>query len=143
MQANHGMYGLPQSGLLANQLLEKRLNKHGYFQSKLVPGLWSHKTRPIQFPLTVDDFLVKYVGKEHALHLKSALEENYKITTDWAATRYIGITIDWDYKKRQVQPGYVEKALKQFGHEWDKRKQDAPFPSAPIKYGAKKQYATK
>ena len=61
-------------------------------------------------------------------------------------TRYIGITIDWDYKKRQVHlsmPGYVAKALKQFGHEWDKKKQDAPFPSAPIKYGAKKQYATK
>eukprot|EP00956_Cyclotella_meneghiniana_P003708 scaffold4513_cov37-Cyclotella_meneghiniana.AAC.3 len=42
-----GMYGLPQSGLLANQLLEKRLNKHGYFQSKIVPGLWAHKTRPM------------------------------------------------------------------------------------------------
>ena len=26
-----GMYGLPQSGLIANELLEKRLNKHGYF----------------------------------------------------------------------------------------------------------------
>jgi hypothetical protein len=25
-----GMYSLPQSGLLANKLLEKRLNKHGY-----------------------------------------------------------------------------------------------------------------
>ena len=37
--ANRGMYGLPQSGLLANQLLEKRLNKHGYYQSKLIPGL--------------------------------------------------------------------------------------------------------
>ena len=24
------MYGLPQSGLLSNELLEKRLNKHGY-----------------------------------------------------------------------------------------------------------------
>ncbi len=27
---NHGMYGLPQSGLIANELLEKRLNEHGY-----------------------------------------------------------------------------------------------------------------
>eukprot|EP00804_Cyclotella_cryptica_P016154 CCRYP_004249-RA/>CCRYP_004249-RA protein AED:0.38 eAED:0.38 QI:0/0/0/1/0/0/3/0/604 len=34
-----GMYGLPQAGLLANELLEKRLNAHGYHQSKLVPGL--------------------------------------------------------------------------------------------------------
>ena len=28
---NRGMYGLPQSGLLANELLEKRLNKRGYY----------------------------------------------------------------------------------------------------------------
>ena len=40
--ANHGMYDVPQSGLLANRLLEKRLNKHGYRQSKLAPGLWKH-----------------------------------------------------------------------------------------------------
>jgi hypothetical protein len=39
IKAKRGTYGLPQSGLLANELLEKRLNKHGYRQSKLVPGL--------------------------------------------------------------------------------------------------------
>ena len=50
------MYGLPQAGLLANELLEKRLNKYGYYQSKLVPGLWTHEWRPIQFTLVVDDF---------------------------------------------------------------------------------------
>jgi hypothetical protein len=66
-----GMYGLPQAGLLANELLEQRLNKHGYYQSKLVPGLWIHKSRPIQFTLVVDDFSVKYVDREHAEHLKS------------------------------------------------------------------------
>ena len=38
IQANRGMYGLPQSGLLANEPLEKRLNKRGYHQSKLVPA---------------------------------------------------------------------------------------------------------
>jgi hypothetical protein len=65
-----GMYGLPQAGLLANGLLEKRLNKDGYYQSKLVPGLWKHKTRTIQFTLVVDDFGVKYIGREHAEHLK-------------------------------------------------------------------------
>lgn len=59
------MYVLPQAGLLANELLEKRLNKHGDFQSKLVPGLWNHKTRPIQFTLIVNNFGVKYVGKEN------------------------------------------------------------------------------
>ena len=146
IQANRGMYGLPQSGLLANQLLEKRLNKHGYFQSKLVPGLWSHRTRPIQFTLVVDDFLVKYVGKRHALHLKSVLEKNYKITEDWTGSRYIWIQLDWDYDKRQVHlsmPGYVAKALKQFQHKWNGKWQDSPFASTPIKYGVRKQYATK
>jgi hypothetical protein len=61
LEVTKGMYGLPQAGLLANELLEKRLNKHGYHQSKFVPGLWKHKTRPIMFTLVVDDFGVKYV----------------------------------------------------------------------------------
>jgi hypothetical protein len=69
------MYGLPQAGLLAKVLLEKRLNKHRYRQSKLVPGLWKHDTRLIQFTLDVDDFGVKYINKEHAQHLKNTLEK--------------------------------------------------------------------
>jgi len=56
IMATKGMYGLPQAGLIANELLEKRLNEHGYRQSKLVPGLWKHNTRPIQFTLVVNDF---------------------------------------------------------------------------------------
>ena len=109
------MYGLPQSGLIAKYMLEKRLNKRVYQQSKLVPGIWKHNWRPIQFTLVVDDFGVKYVGEKHALHLKQTLEENYKITTEWDGTRYIGITIDWDYRQRQVHlslTGYTNKALK-------------------------------
>jgi hypothetical protein len=39
IQANQGMYRLPQSGLLAIELLERWLNKRGCHQSKLVPGL--------------------------------------------------------------------------------------------------------
>ena len=37
------MYGLPQSGLLANKLFEKRLNKNGYYRSKYMPGLWKRE----------------------------------------------------------------------------------------------------
>ena len=79
------------------------------------------------------------------LHLKQTLEHHYKVTTDWTGTRYIGITLDWDYKRKQVHlsmPGYVAKALKQFQHVPPSKKQDAPFPCARINYGAKKQYAT-
>jgi hypothetical protein len=35
-----GMYVLPQAGILAQELLEKRLNKHGYCQSPITSGLW-------------------------------------------------------------------------------------------------------
>ena len=81
--ATKGMYGLPQAGLIANELLEKRLNKHGYQQSKLVPGLWKHDTRPIQFTLVVNNFGVKYVREEHAHHLQQVLKQHNDITSDW------------------------------------------------------------
>ena len=74
VEIRKGMYGLPQAGILAQQLLEQRLNEHGYSQSKAVPGLWTHKTRPISFTLVVDDFGVKYVGKEHVMHLINILK---------------------------------------------------------------------
>ena len=96
------MYGLPQLGLLAKKLLEEKLNKHGYKQSKLVPGLWKHDTRPIQFTLVVGNFGVKYTNKEDVLHLKSVLTQHYTIMTDWSRQQYIGITLDWDYTHRRV-----------------------------------------
>ena len=77
------MYGLPQAGLLANELLAKHFNAKGYRQSKLVPGLWTRNWHPIQFTLVMDDFGVKYVDKEHALHLQLTLEEHYVVTKDW------------------------------------------------------------
>ena len=61
------MYGLPQAGILAQQLLEKQLNDKGYSQDNLVPGLWTHSWRPITLTLCVDDFGVKYVGKKTPL----------------------------------------------------------------------------
>ena len=70
-----------------------------YRQSKLVPGLWKHDWRPIQFTLVVNDFGVKYVSKEHALRLKAILKRDYKVTNNWTGTRYIGITLDWDYEQ--------------------------------------------
>ena len=56
IEANKGMYGLPQAGLLANQLLEKHLNKRGYFQSKLV-----HSTRIVE--IQVETSAVHIGGK--------------------------------------------------------------------------------
>ena len=64
-----GMYGLPQSVILAQTLLEKRLNAYGYHQNRFTPDLWTHEWRTICFTLVVDNFGVKYVGKEHADYL--------------------------------------------------------------------------
>ena len=139
-----GMYGLPQAGLLAQQLLEKRLNEHGYHQSLHTPGLWTHETRPVAFTLVVDDFGVKYVGEEHARHLMDVLQQHYTISHDWGGTKYAGVRLDWDYQKREVHlsiPGYVQKALTRFQHEPPKKPQHQPYPHTPPNYGQKVQYA--
>jgi hypothetical protein len=78
------MYGLKQAGLLANQLLQTRLAPFGYYPARHIPGLWLHKTRLIAFSLLVDDFAAKYVGKQHADHLRNALLRSYELKTDWA-----------------------------------------------------------
>jgi hypothetical protein len=96
------MYGLPQAVLLAQELLEQRLNKHGYYQSNQTPGLWTHIWRPIQFSLIVDDFGIKYVGEDNLLHLTTILKQHYEISIDKKGSRYIGIIMDWDYKKKEV-----------------------------------------
>jgi hypothetical protein len=36
----------------------------------------------ISFTLVVDDFGVKYVGKEHAMHLITILKQSYEISED-------------------------------------------------------------
>jgi hypothetical protein len=79
------MYGLKQAGILANQLLQTRLAPFGYYPSRHTPGLWLHKTRSISFTLIVDDFTVKYVGKQHAEHLRNTILRTYKLITDWKA----------------------------------------------------------
>jgi hypothetical protein len=38
-EIRRGMYGLPQAGIIANQLLKKRLAVHGYYELPHTPGL--------------------------------------------------------------------------------------------------------
>jgi hypothetical protein len=54
-----GMYGLPQAGILAHELLVKRLAQVGYHPCQFMPGLWRHIWRPATFCLVVDDFGIK------------------------------------------------------------------------------------
>jgi hypothetical protein len=98
IEIQKGMYGLPQAGILANELLQRNLAKDGYHPTTHTHGLWTHDTRPISFPLVVDDFGVKYVGREHAEHLMACIKKKYNVSSDWNGTAYCGLTLDWDYK---------------------------------------------
>eukprot|EP00957_Ditylum_brightwellii_P050104 3798188-Ditylum_brightwellii.AAC.1 len=72
------MYGLPQTGILANKLLTQRLSEHGYYPVQHTPRLWHQKWQPVTFALVVDDFGVKITGREHGEHLINALKEHYE-----------------------------------------------------------------
>jgi hypothetical protein len=83
----------------------------------------------------VDDFAVKYVGKQHADHLRDALLRSYELTTDWEGKVYSGMTLKWDYKNRTCcdisMHGYVANVLRKFQHETPKHPQHTPSRSAP------------
>ena len=118
VQINKGMYGLEQTGLLANELLAKRLAKHGFSQTPHTPGLCKHHTKPIQFALVVDDFGIKYKNKQDAQDLINALEINYEaVSVDWDGELFWGIKLEWDYQNRTVDlsmPGYITKLIQRF-----------------------------
>ena len=86
-EVSKGMYGLPQAGIIAQELLAKRLAEHGYYQSNIVNGLWKHKNRPISFCLVVDDFAVKYVNRQDVDHLISTIRKYYTMTVDEEAAK--------------------------------------------------------
>ena len=147
VEIRKGMYGLPQAGILANKLLQQNLAQFGYYQCKHTPGLWKHKTRPITFVLVVDDFGVKYVGKEHVWHLITALQKFYtKISVDWDGKLFCGITLEWDYQNKHVDlsiPGYIQNVLHKYHHKPSHRKQYSPYPYQNIVYGQKVQKPTR
>ena len=39
VEISKGIYGLPQAGIIPQELLDDRLGKHGYSQNKYTPGL--------------------------------------------------------------------------------------------------------
>ena len=139
-----GMYGLPQAGIIAQELLQERLAKVGYYQSKIIPGLWMHTKRKTSFMLVVDNFTIKYTNMDDANHIINALKKDNVATVDWEANKYIGLTVEWDYACRKVfvhMPGYLTKALQRFNHHPPEEKTKlSPSPRRP-KYRAVTQYA--
>ena len=77
-----GMPGLKQSGLISNDRLKYHLAHFGFAPVPITPALWKHTNKPIIFSLVVDDFGVKYIGKDNANHLIQALQNLYTISID-------------------------------------------------------------
>ena len=110
---NIGMYGLPQAGKLSHNQLVNKLEPYGYHPCTHNSGLWNYSWRPIMFTLVVDDFVIKYIGKEHEDHLINALREQYSdIVTDWKGLRYCGMNLQWNYQQHHVDisiTDYIKK----------------------------------
>ena len=125
------IYGLTQSGKLANEYLQKKLAPHGYYEVKHTPRLWKHISRPIQFTLVVDYFGVKYTRRKDAEHLLEILEKEFTVvSTDWGGALYCGITLEWNYEERWLEiymPGYIKGALQKYKHKTPPRPQHSPY----------------
>jgi hypothetical protein len=141
VKIHKGIYGLPQVDILANELLQQCLAQDGYRPTNHIHGLWTHNTRPITFSLVVDNLGIKYVGQEHADHLKASIEKHYQMFCDWKGSAYCGLQLDWDYKNGCVDLSmrdYTKAALHKFQHPT--RPENAPHIWSPPIYGAKTQY---
>ena len=118
------MYRLPQAGILVNKLLKERLLQNVYFEVPHTPGLFRHKTRPVWFTLVIDDFGIKYLGKEHAQHLLNVRKEFCKVVEDWTGTLCCGVTLEWHYNQQNIDISMVNDVLKKL----------AKYKQPPLKY---------
>ena len=76
-RVNKAWYGLKQAGKIAHDDLVQHLADAGYVKAPLVEGYFRHKTRPIDFTLVVDDFLIKYTNDEDLEHLRTTISKHY------------------------------------------------------------------
>ncbi len=137
-----GCYGLPQAGILANNLLRGRLEEEGYYKVHSTPGLWRHKWCPIQFCLIVDDFCVEYVGIEHFNHLLELLKKYHQIQTNMTRNKIAGINVQWDFlgqRARIDMQTYIDTLLLTLDWPMPRKRQLSPFIATPIAYGPKTQ----
>ena len=133
------IYGLKESGKLANIQLNKVFADTDYYPCRFTHGLYHHTHGPIAFSLVVDDFGVEYTHKRDAEHLLSILSAKYPMKSDWTGEHYLGMTLKWTYarthKDRNVQlsmSGYVHDSLILFGHLLTTPTHSASLYTSPV-----------
>jgi hypothetical protein len=128
-----GYYGLPQAGILANDLLRSRLLTEGFYEAASTPGLWHHKWHPLQICLIIDDFGVEYVGTIHFNFLLNLLKKYHGVQCNMAGDKLAGIAICWDYPRKHCRlsmPGYINNLLIKFKHPCPRKPQFSPPTNA-------------
>ena len=97
----------------------------------------------ITFFLVVNDFGIKYVGKENSDHLIQSLKKQYTVSMGWTGSLFCGLHIHWDYSERTCNisiPDYLKKSLHKFQQPKPPRSQNAPHAWKDPTYGTKIQY---
>ena len=90
----------------------------------------------------MDNFVVEYVGKQHAEHLATIFFFFHNITEDWEGKKYADIDLKWDYNKitcRSTMDGYILDLRNKYQHTQHKKPQYSPHKHRPIDYGATQQ----
>ena len=77
------MPGLKKAGRIANDRIQLHLSKFGYFPVVCTSSLCKHATKNIIFSLVVENFGIKYVGKNNADHLIQEFKNIYTVSIDW------------------------------------------------------------
>jgi len=128
---------------LDNLRLREKLKPTGFYEVAHTPGPWKHKRHPIQFSLIVDNFGVKYVGKEHMEYLIISLQKDYsRIKVDLKEELYAGINLKWNYKEKWLDASmseYASKLRQHFSHKMTKVPQHSPHKAPKKIYGATSQ----
>ena len=90
------MPSLKQAGRIANDRLKAHLDHFGFSPVPRNPALWKHTTKPITLSHFVDNFGVKYFGKENAYHLAQTLQKLNTISIYWTSSLFCGLIIAWN-----------------------------------------------
>ena len=144
LEIRKGIPSLKQADRITNDQLKAHLANFGFTPVPRTPALWKHNTNPIIFSLVVDNFGVKYIGKENANHLIQSLQKVYTISIDCTGSLFCGLTIKWDYSAHTCKIfmiKYLQADLHKFQHPAPKRPHHSPNSWDKRTYGMHVQYS--
>ena len=122
----------------------EHLATQGYIQDPNVPCLFAHLSNGVAFTPIVDDFGVKYSSSDSFNHLVSSITSGgWKLKTSIDATKYIGLTLAWDYRANTLttsMPHYVSKGLARFAPDIALKGSPSSAAYVAPNYGTKVQY---